>query len=260
MHISGFDRFVWAATFYGDILLLLVLFAQRRAGSFPAFTTYIAENIGATVILYFVFHHLSHDAYTNTYVVLGLVDEVLQLFVFYELAVHIFCPTGVWARDVRKAFIGLICASTVVAILLTWLAHPTLSLTMQAFNLRSNFFSAALMSELFVGMVVLSTTAGLPWKTHVARIAQGLGTYSILCVAKDILINYYGLKQHAHFYRELSHLRVLTYLGCELFWIVLLWQEAPVTRELPESTRMQIYTLQKRVEHDLIRIRAWRQK
>jgi hypothetical protein len=129
---------------------------------------------------------------------------------------------------------------------------------MQTFILRSRFFSAALMSELFVGMVVLSSTAGLPWKTHVARIAQGLGAYSIVCVAKDIVLNYVSLDQHLRVDTELTHLRVLTYLGCEAFWIVMLWKEAPAPRDLPPSMRDQIYSLHKRVEYDLIRIRDWR--
>lgn len=258
MHLSGLDRFVWAAGFYGHSLLLLVLFVRRRARLFPAFTSYIAENVGTTVILNFALNHLSVSAYRHSYWSLGIVDEILQLFVFYELAAHVFCPTGVWARDMRKSFICVVCASSLVALLLTWLAQPTSRFPIQTFILRSNFFSASLMSELFVGMVVLSATAGLPWKTHVARIAQGLGAYSIFCVAMDILVNYVGLSQHRHLYTELSHLRILTYLACEVFWIVMLWQQAPAPRELPESMRMQIYTLQKQVEYDLIRIRTWR--
>jgi hypothetical protein len=186
------------------------------------------------------------------------VDEILQLFVVYELAVHVFRPTGVWARDVNKTFIGVVCASTVVALLLTWLAHPAAHLPLQTFILRSNFFSAALMSELFVGMVVLSATAGLPWRTHVARIAQGLGAYSLVCVALDIVINYVSVNRHPHVLAEFADLQTLTYFGCEVFWIVMLWQEAPAPRELPESMRMQIYSLQKRVEYDLIKIRTWR--
>ncbi len=217
MHLSGFDRFVWAATFFGHILVLLVLFARRRARSFPAFTTYVAENIVTTAVLYFVFNNLSFSTYRYSYWSLGILDEFLQLLVFYELAVHVFCPTGVWARDVRGTIMGIVCVSGVVAFLLTWLANPTARLPIQAFILRSNFFSAALMSELFVGTIVLSATAGLPWKTHVARIAQGLGAYSVFCVAMDIAVNY-----------------------------------------IPELMRMQIYTLQKQVEYDLIRIRTWR--
>jgi hypothetical protein len=166
----------------------------------------------------------------------------------------------VWARDVRRVFVGVACASTLVALLLTWLAHPTAHRQIQTFMLRSNFFYAALMSELFVGMVVLSATAGLPWRTHVARIAQGLGTYSILCVSRDIIVDYVGLSQHRQLYNELSHFRILTYLACEGFWIAMLWQEAPAPRELPESMRAQIYALQKQLEDDLKRIRTWRRK
>lgn len=256
MHLSGFDDFVWAATFCGHILLLAVLLVRRRASSFPAFTAYIIENIGTTVALYIILKHFSFSAYRNAYWTLGIVDEILQLLVFYELAVSVFCPVGVWARDVRTTFIGLVCASTVVALLLTLLAHPTARLPIRVFILRSNFFSSALMSELFVGMMVLSSTSGLPWKTHVARIAQGFGAFSIVCVAITIFANYIDLNLHVQFDTGLYQLRVLTYLACEVFWIVTLWQEAPAPRELPEAMRMQIYTLHKQVEYDLIRIRS----
>jgi hypothetical protein len=258
MHLTGFDRFTWAAAFYGHLLLLFVIFARGRAKAFPFFTAYIAENIVKTAALYLILNHLSFDAYSGAYLFFATADEVLQLLVFYELAVHVFCPTGVWASDVRKTFVGLICASVLVALALTWLSAPHTSSATQTFILRANFLSAALMSELFVGMVALSATAGLPWKTHVARIAQGLGAYSLVCVAKDIAVNYIGLGQDTHVIAELNHLRVLTYLVCETFWIVMLWQEAPAPRELPEAMRVQIYTLQRQVEYDLVRIRGWR--
>jgi hypothetical protein len=257
MYLSGFDRFVWAATTLGQTMLLLVLFARHRARSFPVFTTYIAQSVLATIALYFLLHYFSLRTYFNSYLYLAIVDEVLQLFVFYELAVHVFCPTGVWARDVRKAFIGMVCASTVVALLLTWLAHPSARLRIQTFILRSNFFSAALLSELFVGIMVLSVTVGLPWKTHAARIAQGLGAYSLVCVPKDIVVNYVTLSRHARLFTDLSHLRALTYLACEAYWIFMLWQQAPAPRELPEAMRVGIYTLQKQVAYDLIRVRTW---
>jgi len=159
---------------------------------------------------------------------------------------------------VRATFVGMIGASIVASLLLAWLAHPAAEFAIERFILRSNFFCALLMSELFVGMIVLSSTAGLPWKTHVARIAQGLGAYSMVCVAKDIVVNYVGLSHHRLLYNELSHFRILTYFGCEIFWIVMLWKEAPAPIELPESMRTQIYSLQKQLEYDLIRIRTWR--
>jgi hypothetical protein len=50
----------------------------------------------------------------------------------------------------------------------------------------------------------------------------------------------------------------LVFLACEAYWIAMLWKKAPEPRELPEAMRAQIYTLQKQVERDLARIRAWR--
>ena len=258
MQLSGFDRFVWAAAFSGHVLLLLVLFIRRRAGSFPAFTAFIAANIGKTVILYLVFSHLSLRAYRGCYWSLNIGTEVLLLFVVYELAAHVFRPTGVWARDVHKTFLGAVGIASAVALLLTCLAQPTTSLAIQTFIVRSDFFSAVLMAELFVSMVVLSSSAGLPWRTHVARIAQGLGAYSIVCVVTTTIVNYVGLSNHVHLYNQFAHLETLTYIGCEVFWIVMLWQEAPAPRELPESMRTQIYVLQKRLEYDLIKFRTWR--
>jgi hypothetical protein len=258
MHLSGFDFFAWAAIFIGQCLSLFVLFARRRAKLFPMFTALIAEETMATAVRYLVFLHFSFRTYQYCYWSLGILDEVLQLFVLYEIAADVFCPTGVWARDVRKTFLGVAGGSVIVALLLTWLANPVAPRPIQVFILRSNFFSAALMSELFVGTVVLSTTVGLPWKTHAARIAQGLGAYSIACVGLGIINNFVGLSRGIHIFTQLSHLRNVLCMICEGYWIVMLWVDAPAPRELPEAMRLQIYTLQRQVENELIRIRAWR--
>ena len=258
MQLSGFDRFLWAATFCIEVLIMAVLLLRHRARSFPAFTAYIAENIGTTIVLFHVFYHFSIVTYAHWYWSLNFLDDLLQFLVLYELSVHIFCPTGVWAPDIRKAFIGAACGSIIVAFLLTWLANPTSRLSIQTFILRSNFFSAALMSELFVCMMILSATAGLPWKTHVARIAQGLGAYSVVSVATSTVMNYLTASQRNHFSSQVARVQITGFLGCEVFWAVMLWLEAPAPRELPESMRIQIYSLQKQVEYDLIRIRAWR--
>jgi hypothetical protein len=258
MHLSGFERAATATTLLGDVLILLVLFVRRRAHSFPLFTALIAEELISGAVGNFVRIYFSFVAYKYTYWSLGVVDEILQVLVFYEIAVHVFCPTGVWARDVRRTFLSMSIVSGVVAFLLAWLAQPAAHLSVAAFVLRSNFFCAALMSELFVGMVVLSSTVGLPWKTHAARIAQGLGAYSLVCVGIDIVTNVVGTADMVHVRLHLAHLVTVMWVGCEAYWVATLWAEAPVPRELPEAMRIQIYTLNRWVENDLIRIRAWR--
>lgn len=254
MHLSGFDLFAWAASSVGQVVLLVVLFVRRRAWSFPIFTLYFLSQICTTTSAYFIFYRCSLRTFQYFFWSTGLLDQALQLLVLFEVALHVFRPTGVWARDVLKTFIGMTGASVMVALLLTWLAHPIAPRPIQTLVLRSDFFSAALMSELLVVMVALSATVGLPWKTHVARIAQGLGTFSIVSVGIGIA----AIVARRGTYHHLSYLRDITYLVCEAFWIVMLWAEAPAPRELPEKMKMQIYSLQRHLEDDLIRIRAWR--
>jgi hypothetical protein len=260
MNVSVFDRCAWAAGLCGQFLLILVLWIRRRAKSFPVFTVYIVWSAVSSSVLTLVFFHESQRVYFYAYWYTAFISEAIQALVFYELSVHVFCPTGSWAADVRRAFFALAGASILVAFLLSWLAHPAARLPIQIFLLRSNFFSAVLLSELFVGSMVLSITAGLPWKTHVARIAQGLGAFSLICAAKDIAATYVGIGRDTHIFSELGRLQVLAYLACETFWIVMLWQDAPAPRELPETVRIKLYTLQKQVEDDLNRIRTWRGK
>ena len=109
-----------------------------------------------------------------------------------------------------------------------------------------------------MGLGVLSVTAGLPWKTHVARIAHGLGAYSLVDVAIEAGHNVYGLGYRAGTDEVLTYARMLLYLACLGYWIVTLWQDAPEPRELPAEMRAQLRSLQARVAYDLGTIRTWR--
>lgn len=255
MELLSFDRFLWAAASCGNLLLLFVLLNRKRAPAFPVFTALIASSIARTIILIFLLGHA--HAYALAYWSMSVVDEVLQLLIVYELALHVFRPTGVWAQDVWRTFLGLAGIGAILAAGLTWLDIPATTDPTQAYFLRANFFSSALMSELFVAMLALSATSGLPWKTHVARIAQGFGVYSIVSVGRDIVTSVLGIRHATSVFVASSHVRILTYLACEAYWIVTLWQEAPAPRALPERMRTQIYVLQRQIEYDLERIRTW---
>jgi hypothetical protein len=256
MQVTGFDRFLWATGFSCNSLLLLVLFRRGRARSFPIFTTFIAFTFAKTIVLYFIYRVLPGDDYAPAYRFFLIPDEILEFLVLLEVALHVFRPTGVWARDVWKTFTGIACVSVVVALPLAWFAVPSTATLARAIYVRGVFLCAVLMSELFVGMLALSATVGLPWKTHIARIAQGLGAYSVVCLVTDTISNYYGNEPHV--FAVLDTLRNIVSIVCEGYWLAMLWQEAPAPRELPESMLTQIYALQRQVEDDLTRIRDWR--
>jgi len=255
-HLSGLDFFFWVASLLGHLVLLAVLWVRKRTTEFPFFTALIAMNVLRTVVLFFTLRYGSKDAYFYTYWSLAFVDIILQLAVVYEIASQVFRPTGAWAEDLRWSFLWLLSISAVVGIGMTWLAAPPTQNLRQAIAIRGNFFSSAIMSELFVGITALSVTMGLPWKTHVARIAQGLGTYSIIGIAIEGLHSYFGLSQGMEGYTLLSHVRISAYLVCVTYWIVTLAQEAPESRGMPAQMQRQMLLLQRRVAFELANIRG----
>lgn len=256
MHLTGLDLLFWAAGFGAHLTLLGVLLIRGRFRTFPIFTAFILSNLGRTVALYFVEHHGNRTSYFYTFWSLGILDTVLQLAVVYEMYSRTFRPLGAWARDIRGTFAWIAAVTIAVAAGLTWMAAPHARLWMQVAVIKGNFFSSVAMSELFVGMIALSVKAGLPWKTHVARISQGLGAYSMIDLVIETGHSYFGVGRNTQIYALLSHFRMSAYLICVAYWIVMLWHNAPDQRKLPDSLRGQLIRLQNVVDSDLERIRV----
>jgi hypothetical protein len=105
-------------------------------------------------------------------------------------------------------------------------------------------------------MIVLSVKSGLPWKSHVARISQGLGVYSGIDLLIETGHSYFGAGRNTQVYAVLSHFRMSAYLVCVAYWIVMLWRNAPEPRKLPDSLRGQLIRLQRSVDSDLDKIRV----
>lgn len=243
MQLGGLDYFLWVASFVGEVAILAVLGYKRRYRLFPVFTSLMAFYIARTVALFLIFRHGSHHLYFDVYWTLAIGDVLLQLGVLTEVALKVFRPTRRWASDVRQSLLAIVAVSLLIAVLLTWLDAPPTRTWQEAITLRGNLFSSILVSELFVGMMLLAFTAGLPWKLHAFRIAQGCGVYAMFSILLDAVENYFGLATRKDVFTTLSHVRLEVYLLCELFWIVTLWQEAPVPRELPARVNAQLVHL-----------------
>jgi hypothetical protein len=256
MHLTGLDFFFWAVGLLENLALLLVLCYRRLARSFPFFTALAILSVIRTIVLYFVHSYGSKDSYFNTYWSLAILDTMLQLGIVYEVASRVFRPVGVWARDVRGSFIWLAALSIAVALGLSWLASPPARRWVESFVTKGNLFAAALMSELFVLMMALSISARLPWKTHVAKIAQGLGAYSLVSLLIETGHSYFGVGRDVRDFVFLSHIRIAAYLVCVAYWAVMLWQKEEISREMTEEMRERLFTFQRRLEYDLQNLRS----
>ena len=256
MHLTGLDFFFWAVSFLGNLGLLFVLWHRRRAKSFPLFTALITLNVVRTIVLYFVLKLGTKENYFYTYWSLALLDTALQLGVVYEIASRVFRPVGVWARDVRDSFIWMVGLSATVALGLSWLASPPARTWRESFVTKGTLFAAALISELFVLMMALSISARLPWKTHVAKIAQGLGAYSLVSLLIETGHSYFGVGREVRAFVFLSHIRIAAYVACVAYWAVMLWRKEQPSREMTQEMRERLFTLQRRVEYDLQDLRS----
>jgi hypothetical protein len=254
MQLTGTDLLFWVAGLFVHVTLLVVLFTRRRAKTFPVFTTLIAANVLNGVVLFEIANYGTEHFYLVVYFVFAVLDLILQLSVTYELARDIFCPTGTWAPDVRKGFFILIVAGGPLALVLAALPTPDETTWIRSLITRGNLFSSAFQCELFVGMIAFSATARLPWKTHVARIAQGLGFLSSIGLLTEAGHNV--LPKSSTLYQNLTLIRMTAYLLSAGYWIVMLWLNAPELRELPEEMRRQLFTLQAMLNNDLRKLRA----
>ncbi len=209
MPLTNLDLLLWVAGFLGHLALLLILLLRRRARMFPVFTTLIVLNVTRTVVLFLINRGGTKAAYFYTFWSLAFADVALQFGVVYELASKVFRPLGEWASDIRTRLAVWVACSLGFALLLTWIPHPQSRFWMQVVLLKGSFFSAALMSELFVGMMALSSIAGLSWSSHVAKIAKGLALYSVATLVFETANTSFGLTGNDRIYGQLSRLRMV---------------------------------------------------
>jgi hypothetical protein len=260
MRLTGLDLWFWALGFGGYLALLVVLVGRRRVRHLPIFTGLIALSTTRTVDLYLVAHYGTKQAYFYNYWCFGIADTALELAVVYELASRIFRPLGTWAPDLKRSALWLVAGSFAVASALTWLAAPSASSWKEVVVIKGTLFSAALMGQLFVAMVALSATVGLPWKSHAARIAQGLGLYSIVDILIEAGHNLFGVAYKSQVDMALTHARMVSFLVCIAYWIWAVWQEEPEPRELSHQMRMQLAAFQQGSGYDVALLRSWRNR
>ena len=257
IHLTDLDFFFWAAGFLGNIALLFILYVRRRR-AFPFFTALISLGVVQSIVLYLVHSHASKDSYAIGYRMFTLLDTLLQLCVAYELASRVFRPLDVWAEDLRTSFLWIVLLGIAAALGLMWLASPPAKTWLQALSVRGNLFAATLMTELFVGMLALSVIARIPWRSHTAKIAQGLGAYSLLTVLIETGHAYFGAGREAPMFVVLSHVRMVFYLGCVGYWILGLWPSEEPGRSMPREMHQKIFDLQSQVAYDLQYLRSRR--
>jgi hypothetical protein len=256
MPLTNLDVLLWVAGFLGHVALLFVILRRGRARTFPIFTALIVLNVLRTIVLFVISRKGTKAEYFYTFWALAFADVLLQLGVVYELASKVFRPLGKWPSDIRPRLAVLVAGSLGFALLLTWIPKPQSQFWMQVVLLKGSYFSAALMSELFVGMMALSSIAGLSWSSHVAKVAKGLAFYSVATLIFETINTVFGLPGNGQRYDQLSRLRMVLYLGCVMYWIISLWRNAPPAGRMPDHVRQEVSVIRQALRSRLDGLRS----
>jgi len=248
MDLSWLGQALWAASFIGNAVLLLVLIVKGRWKPFPVFTALIGFNILRDVLLFLIYRHGSESLYANVYWSAAVLDLALQVLLVFEMARIVLKPTGTWVRDAWRSFLLFGAIGAIVAAALAFAVSPVAPTTFSMWLTKGRLFASLLICELFASMMFASSRLGLVWRNHVMGLGQGLTIWALAVLAADGAHSYYGATWHED---ALAHARVITYLVATGYWTITFWLSEPKSRTLSHEMQAYLSGLQKQASFSL---------
>jgi hypothetical protein len=245
MALSWSAKILWAAGFFEQIALLLVLCLRERWREFYFFTIWIAFQIIENIIfITIVYIHVNPNLYKTLYWSFEVFDLALQICVIFEIARIVLKPTKSWVRDALKNFILFGSSGVLIALIFSYIAKPNSSSFINAWIERGSLFSAMLSLELLIAMGVASTRLGLVWRNHVMGLATGWSIWAIVDFFVEGAYSYLGPHWHGI---ALDQIRILAFQVSTIYWAIIFWLPEPKERTL--SPEMQKYLIS--LHHDV---------
>lgn len=255
MNLSVLDWVLWVGCFLGDAALFSILLYRRRSREFPVFTIRSGLSAAMAVVLYSIYLCATIRLYTWIYYLYDFLDFVLQFLVIWEVARIVMRPTGSWVRDAKRQFILGGAAGVLLAAALAWMLSPPASTLLNRLEARSDLFTALVVCELFVVMLLTAKRLGLGFRNHVFALVVGWSGWVIIVMAVDLLQSYYGTRYN---FDALDNVRKFAYLAALIYWIVQFWLEEPARQEISPELRDYILALHNQVKNDLDRVKEQR--
>ncbi len=238
MGLTNLEIALWAAGFVGHLALLAVLLVRSRWRKFPVFTSLIAYQGAVTLALFLISRHGSEHTYFVAYWSLALGDYCFQVALVFEIARNVLRSVGTWVQDARRAFLLWSAVGTLLAAGLCLTISPPALSGLDLWEVRATLFTSLLTCELFLSISVAANRLGIPWRSHVMALGQGLVAWAAIAVAGDVAHVATGWRKELVLFDQT---RMYVYLGTLLLWIVSFWR--PEVEPAPPSPEMQEYLL-----------------
>ena len=232
-----------------DVALCFTMFFKRRWSSYPALFLFVAIDLVASVVLYLASPTGTTPLYTRLYVGFDVLSFVLQLSILFEVARAVLKPAGVWIKEAFKPLVLTACFGALVALGASIFLHPNSVHGPESIQLRAEIFTGLLSCELVIAMMLSASEVGLPWRSHVMAIGQGLMLWSLIATTVEGTSAYIGT--YSPYYQWLYYLRSVNYIVVVAYWTVSLWRNEPARRPISPALRKYVIALNERVQYDL---------
>jgi hypothetical protein len=207
----------------GLILQVVLVFAMIRkhlAKAYPIFVLYLTFNVVEDLLGIFV-RGLYAQNYLQFYFVVTILDDLLQIFIFWEVARNVFRPAkGLIRLPVgRLTLVGFLACAVVGASFVANVRVLNSDLSRELL-VRIFLVLAILKILLFAALASFAQLLGINWKNHVLQLASGLAFFGAVSLMVELSSTHLavGSRYRIHLV-ELNEFQSGAYLLTLLFWI-----------------------------------------
>jgi hypothetical protein len=213
---------IWTFAFVLQCALAYAVFRRGIARRFPAFASLLVFHPFRAALLFGLSGHLRSGPASSLYGVLSFTDDVLQLMVALEMALHLVRGIGGWTR-----FRALVCLLLLgAASVFTWITLVSVPNRMSSDRLQ--LFAWFAMLALFGAVLKGSRSPNL------TRISAGLAAFSLVQFSALAGRTVAFLDRNAGQYAAWSYVPAVGYLAIVIFWLITLRKEPERTLVPPE--------------------------
>ncbi len=247
--LSTLASVLWLTSPVLDILLLGSILQKKRWKQFPIFSTAICIDAVIQISLFLIDPSASGETYRNAYRSASVISFVTQLAILVEIARAVLRQPNRWNAGALHRLWAFGFIGGLFAMFTTWIVNSERVFGWPVVVDDMQIFSGLATCELVIAVSLAAGQLGLPIRSHVLAIGQGLAAWALLSVS------IYGIETfvniHSSAYQGLEILRALLYPLTVLYWTVSLWYEEPARRPISPALRKYIVALHDQVQYDL---------
>lgn len=235
------DNKLLFAGMVAEAAIIGLLIYRRVWRTLPIFCIYVIWGLIADAVGYLMQRHfsgVSSHGYLISYVITAALDRALQFGVLFELAWSILSPLRPSLSKRTPLLIGILIVAVGAAVWPFTGAHGLDQLApVYRILLRLEQTTAILRILFFLALAACSQLLSIGWRDRELQVATGLGIYSLVNVAVDVLRQH----QDTTNYNGLNRIVVASYICSLLYWGFSFAQKEAARREF--TPQMQGFLL-----------------